>query len=150
MNYIIHNTYEVSQTQEFSVDCGDFNYLVIYGHHINGGFIAIPNWGVSVEAADPANIGYNTQKLCEKLNNPELSRTLAEAIKEHWELTEETSSNAVKSTFEPEKLDYKMLDEAIKGIDFYKTELDSPEEEKYFDYAASILKKIQQYKLKED
>lgn len=100
MEYKIRNTYEVTQAQEFSVDCGGFNYLVIYGQHINGGFIAIPRRGVCVEASSPTNTVYNAQKLCEQLNNPELSKTLAEAVKEHWETAEKEVPDAEESTAE--------------------------------------------------
>ena len=88
MNYKIKNTYEVTQAQEFSVDCGGFNYLVIYGHHINGGFIAIPNWNISVEAGDPTDVFYNAEKLAEKVSDPEVAEAIAEAVKEHWKTTE--------------------------------------------------------------
>ena len=49
MKYKIQTTYKVSETHEFGVDCGGSNFLIIYGRHINGWFIAIPNWNVCVE-----------------------------------------------------------------------------------------------------
>ncbi len=85
MKYKIRNTYEVSHTQEFSVDYNGLNYLVIYGKHINGGFIAIPNWGVSSESGNPTDIFYNTEKLSTKFDDYEIPKVIAEAIKEHYE-----------------------------------------------------------------
>lgn len=85
--YIIQNTYKVTQTQEVSIDCDDYNFLVIYGKHINGWFIAIPNWGVCVEASDPTDVFYNTEQLGRKLGvlGQDRAPALAKAIKEHWE-----------------------------------------------------------------
>lgn len=46
---------------EHSLDINGCNYLVIYGRHVNGGFIAIPNWNICTEAGD--GVFYNTEKL---------------------------------------------------------------------------------------
>lgn len=35
--------------REFSLNCHGLNFLCILGTHINGGFVAIVNWGVSAE-----------------------------------------------------------------------------------------------------
>lgn len=35
-DYKIKSTYKVTQAHEFSVDWNGFNFLIIYGHHING------------------------------------------------------------------------------------------------------------------
>ena len=85
MDYKIQNTYEVTETHEFSVDWNGFNFLVIYGHHINGWFIAIPNWNVCVEACAPLEIHYNTDKLATVFGNLSRVQAIAEAIREHWE-----------------------------------------------------------------
>lgn len=81
----IRNTYEVSNTHEISVDWNGFNFLIIYGKHINGWFIAIPNWEVCVEASDPTDAFYNSEKFAKALNMANASVELAKAIKEHWE-----------------------------------------------------------------
>lgn len=85
MDYEIRNTYEVTKTQEFSVDWNGFNFLVIYGKHINGWFIAIPNWKISAEACEPSDACYNTDKLSTVFGNAEKGKAIAEAVKEHWE-----------------------------------------------------------------
>ena len=49
---------------EHSLDISGFSYLVIFGHHINGGFIALPGWNITCEASAFAdNNGYNAQRL---------------------------------------------------------------------------------------
>lgn len=88
MRYKINNTYKVYNTQEVSVDVGDFNYLVIYGKHINGWFIAIPNHGICVEAGHPSSgLPYNIEKLtaAKDTNVKNAANSIATAIKEHWE-----------------------------------------------------------------
>lgn len=108
MDYKIKNTYKVTQTQEFSFDCDGFNYLVIYGHHINGGFIAVPNRGICTEASDPKAVSYNTEKLNRLFKDPELSRSLAEAISLHWETVEKgttTSADILSSIRKTAKAD---------------------------------------------
>lgn len=82
---IIQNCYEVSQTNEISVDWDGNNYLVIYGRHINGWFIAIPNWQTSTEAAHPSDSFYNMEKLTRALKSNEAARAIADALRAHWE-----------------------------------------------------------------
>lgn len=85
MDYKIKNTYEVTETQEFSMDWNGYRFLIIYGHHINGWFIAIPNWNVCTEASEPEDDDYNATKLA-KLNLYDGAPVyIAKAIKEHWE-----------------------------------------------------------------
>lgn len=84
--YEIKNTYEVSKTREVSVDWNGHNFLIIYGHHINGWFIAIPNWGVCVEASNPTDAFYNTEKLSRVIDIENAPSVIARAIREHWEV----------------------------------------------------------------
>ncbi len=81
----IKNTYEVSNTHEISVDWNGYNFLIIYGHHINGWFIAILNWEVCVYASNPTDTFYNSEKLAKALNKANAGVELAKVIKEHWE-----------------------------------------------------------------
>jgi hypothetical protein len=49
---------------EHSISYNDLSYLVIFGMHINGGFICIPNHNIGCEAADiEGSIEFNTNKL---------------------------------------------------------------------------------------
>ena len=75
----IGGVYEVSDTQEISVNYNGCNYLVIFGRHVNGWYIAIPNWGKCVEAANPEDIFYNTERLSEVFE-PETAEALARTI----------------------------------------------------------------------
>ena len=57
-------TDDVQVMFEHSVDIGDYSYLILFGRHINGGFICIPNYNIGIEAACvPDAIGYNTDQL---------------------------------------------------------------------------------------
>ncbi len=89
--------YKVSGTHEISIDHNGCNYLVIYGRHVNGGFIAVPNWGISSEAGSPENIFYNTEKLSGKFDDPKAAKAIAEAVCEHWETVKEAAPAADKA-----------------------------------------------------
>lgn len=89
MNSTIQTTYKVSNTHEISVDYQGANYLIIYGKHINGWFIACPNWQFCTEAASPDDVFYNTEKLSRVIEDEQTACAIAEAIKEHF-------NNAVK------------------------------------------------------
>ena len=51
---VLHNDY---------VDINGWSFHLIYGRHCHGYYIAIPNWGVCVEAAEPDNVLYNAENL---------------------------------------------------------------------------------------
>lgn len=82
--YKIRSTYEVSKTKEFSVDWNGYNFLVIYGHHANGWFIAIPNWQICTEAGHPDDVLCNIEKLSEVIEIKNAANIISEAIKTHW------------------------------------------------------------------
>lgn len=88
----IQSDYGVFGVHEISVDWNGFNFLVIYGQHVNGWFIAIPNWNVCVESAEPTDESYNEEKLTKPFNNI-TAKAIAEAIKEHWEGLQNGNSN---------------------------------------------------------
>lgn len=89
----IQREYKVFSAREISVDWNGFSFLVIYGRHVNGWFIAIPNWKICVEATEPTDHFYNEEKLAEAFNNPTKGKAIAEAIKEHWEGLQNGNSN---------------------------------------------------------
>ena len=67
---------------ELSLNFDGLNYLVIYGSHVNGGFIAIPNVGLCVEASgDPSDTFYNSEKLQVTGLSKDHADTIAHAIK---------------------------------------------------------------------
>ena len=74
-------TEQVNIHFERQLDIRGYSYTVIFGSHINGGFIAIPGWGVACEASDDLyNVGYNTEKLTEAGLNNEVAETISRYI----------------------------------------------------------------------
>lgn len=55
--------YKASVIFEASIDTNGYNYLVIYGKHINGYFCCIPNWNLGCEMAEPGDVSYNAERL---------------------------------------------------------------------------------------
>lgn len=80
----IKRTYEATAKEELSIDWNGHNFLVIIGEHINGWYIAIPNWNVCTEAGYPTNNFYNGEKLANALNDENMGISIADAIKEYW------------------------------------------------------------------
>lgn len=89
----IAGSFEVEETYEASIDWKGNNYLVLYGRHINGWFIAIPNHQISTEASAPSDTFYNMERLAHVMSK-NAAKAIAEALCEHWEyikwLREET------------------------------------------------------------
>ena len=83
--YKIKEKHSVDLVREISVDWNGWNFLIIYGKHINGWVIAVPNWSVCIEAGDPTNIDYNARKLYDQMKSYSKSRVIARAVCEHWE-----------------------------------------------------------------
>lgn len=77
-------TYTADVREEFSIDYNGFNYLIIIGEHINGWFIAIPNWNVCTEAGHPTDSFYNREKLANALNDVNAGAALADCITDWW------------------------------------------------------------------
>lgn len=70
----------MSDAHEISVDYDGFNYLVIFGHHINGGFISVINHGICCEASSPDSIGYNMERLIRAGMKKEHAQEIATSI----------------------------------------------------------------------
>lgn len=77
-----------TKSEEASIDACGYNFLCIYGSHINGNYISIINWNVSAELSDPNDILYNSNSISETLRSnselsscsDEISKEIAEAI----------------------------------------------------------------------
>lgn len=54
--------YRVTAKEE-SISCHGLNFLCIYGRHINGGYVAIVNWGVAAELSVGNDITYDRNKI---------------------------------------------------------------------------------------
>ena len=82
-DYKIQTTYKANVRFEKSIDIDGCNYLVIYGTHINGGYIAIPNWNICCEAAAKAGeTFYNTEQLIKAGLSENAAKGIAYAIDE--------------------------------------------------------------------
>lgn len=59
-------------------------YYTVYGKHTHGYYIAIPNWGICVEAAEPDDTFYNGEQLasCKDKNVSGSATEIAMAIKD--------------------------------------------------------------------
>ena len=73
--------FEASVIFEANLEANGSSFLVIYGKHANGYFIAIPNWGVCCEAAEPSDTFYNAEKLRDVNFTTKTAHILANAIK---------------------------------------------------------------------
>lgn len=79
----IERVFPDDSISEISVSVNGNSYLTIFGHHINGGFCAIPLYGVSCELSHHNNFGdidYNTHRIGKALKSIIVGRIIAEAI----------------------------------------------------------------------
>lgn len=54
--------------KEESIDCHGLSFLCVYGRHVNGGFVAIINWGVAAELSTyKHDTGYNHSRILDAL-----------------------------------------------------------------------------------
>ena len=71
---------------EHYVYCNGWTFLLIYGRHINGGFICIPNWNICCEASTFRKAcEYHTNNLVEAGMNYDTARLLAMYIDDYRE-----------------------------------------------------------------
>lgn len=83
-NFKIQRRCEVKNVHEFILDWNGWRYLVIFGKHSNGWFIAIPNHGVCTEAGHPKDDLCNSDKIAKMMNNATVGVVIARAILEYW------------------------------------------------------------------
>ena len=67
---------------EHEIEFNGCSFLVIFGKHVNGGFICIPNWQISCEASADGNVLYNTEKLHSSGLDEDSSLIIAKYIKD--------------------------------------------------------------------
>lgn len=53
--------------KEKNINAGGYSFLCIFGTHINGGFLAIPNWNICVELNEANAESYNSYKIHDAL-----------------------------------------------------------------------------------
>lgn len=68
--------YKGSVLFEANIEANGCSYLVIYGKHVNGYFMCIPNFGFGCEMSDPADTFWN----CESMINAGLDNSTARCI----------------------------------------------------------------------
>ena len=66
---------------EHDVQFNGCSYVVIFGRHINGGFVAVPNWNVCAEVSADGSILYNAERLEECGLDQAAALTIARHIK---------------------------------------------------------------------
>lgn len=55
--------------REFSIKTNDGNVVCIVGNHINGAYLVIPSFGISVELTDDGDIEENKYRIIEAFDN---------------------------------------------------------------------------------
>lgn len=89
-SYEIVRGYPVGDVREFTLHFDGYSYLVIYGVHVNGGFCAIPGYGIACELfgnwEEEGGIFYNEQRIGKALRNPDAGEAIARAIAEYEEI----------------------------------------------------------------
>ncbi len=73
---------DIGSVTEIFMDYDGCSYVVIYGTHINGRFIALPAYGKSCEAGEPWDIFLNCKKLEDCGFVDGTAEAIAQAIKE--------------------------------------------------------------------
>lgn len=91
--------------REFSVVEKGNSFLCIVGHHINGSYIAILNWGVSAELSAFGDVEYNTERIynafkassnCRSLTE-NTAKEIAEAVNEYTIVPEQSPEEYFRS-----------------------------------------------------
>ncbi len=82
MEYKIKREFNTSKVREFYMEYNGYSYLVIYGKHINGGFIAVPNHYKCCEAGNTIDVFYNRERLESCGFDKKTAKAIAMAIKE--------------------------------------------------------------------
>lgn len=68
---------------EHDISISGYSYLIIYGKHINGCFIAIPNWEICCEASGRSNdVFFNMERLKQAGLKKETAKAIANYIKD--------------------------------------------------------------------
>lgn len=65
---------------EHDLQFNGYSYLVIFGSHINGGFINIPNWNIGTKASKEGSIIYNAEQLTKAGLDEPTAWTIAQHI----------------------------------------------------------------------
>lgn len=72
---------DVSNANGFSIEGDGYNYLVIYGSYMNGGFFCITNHGIAGDLGDFSDTFYNAECIGNAVGDIETGKVIALAIK---------------------------------------------------------------------
>lgn len=67
--------YDEVKAKEMIIDIDGYSFLCIFGEHINGGFLAIPNWNICTKLGDANDISYNSALIYNELAEIEPFKT---------------------------------------------------------------------------
>ena len=85
----IEKDYGAINSYEINVNWNGYRFIVLYGTYMEARtshwFIAIPNWNIGIEIAEPSECSYNAGKLSEAFKDSNKGNAIATAVKEHWE-----------------------------------------------------------------
>lgn len=76
----IVNRFNATNEECLSIDFDGFNYLLIYGDYVNGGWFAIVNHGVSGDLSNATDVFYNSESIGRALNDFKAGKQIAEVI----------------------------------------------------------------------
>lgn len=80
----IDKTYKPIAVTELCISWNGYRYLVVIGRHVNGWYIAIPNWSICIESSHPTDSYYNSDKIGSALDSPTAGLAIADAISTYW------------------------------------------------------------------
>lgn len=124
---------------EHSISVNGSDYMVIFGQHINGGFISIPNWNISCEASTilPTS-GYNAERLVQAGMDEETAVAIANYVDDEYRAIIE---HRVEEQYETR---YAVVKKADGIEDVIYLAKDSEEAEKYAEVNQKAYQKIRQ------
>lgn len=90
---------------EHTISFGDLSYLILFGHHVNGGFICILNHGWVCEASDSTySVDFNMNNLIRAGATPEVALEIARYI-DNWIRDNEDTVSLVRTAADDRMLE---------------------------------------------
>lgn len=90
---------------EHTISFEDLSYLIMFGHHVNGGFICVLNHGWACEASDSTySVDFNMNNLIRAGATPEVALEIARYI-DNWIRDNEDAVSLVRSAANDRMMD---------------------------------------------
>lgn len=70
--------------KELVVDFNGYTFEIIYGEHIKGWFVAIPNFEICTRISEPEDDWHNANRIRKRINIDGAPEVIANSIKENW------------------------------------------------------------------